>query len=117
MPPRSSVSVRIFYPRYSPEDIIRTLKEKVPILLEKLPLRLVVLFGSYARGNHTVASDVDLLLVYSGEKHPDDYVLARRTLGIPRLELHIYTDAEYQTVKNTVQRWVEEGIILCSQEP
>lgn len=116
MPPRSSGSVRIFYPRYSPEDIVRTLREGLPALLRELPLQLMVLFGSYARGNYTVASDVDLLLVYSGGKRPDDYVLARRILGIPRLELHIYTDAEYQKVKNTVQRWVQEGVVLWSKE-
>jgi len=37
-------------------------------LKERLYLLLVVLFGSYAEGNYTVASDVDLLVVYDGEK-------------------------------------------------
>jgi len=40
-------------------------------LKERLYLLLVVLFGSYAKGNYTVASDVDLLVVYDGEKRED----------------------------------------------
>lgn len=116
MPPRSSGSVRISYPRWKPEDVIRTIQERLPALLERLPLELVALFGSYARGNYTVASDVDLFLVYSGEKRPDDYVLVKRVLGIPRLEPHVYAEAEYQEVKSAVWRWIQEGIVLWSRE-
>ncbi|MBC7218102.1 MAG: hypothetical protein H5U36_08205 [Candidatus Caldatribacterium sp.] len=85
--------MRISYPRWKPEDVIRTIQERLPALL-----------------------DVDLLLVYSGEKRPDDYVLVKRVLGIPRLEPHIYTEAEYQEVESAIRRWIQEGIVLWSRE-
>jgi len=65
---KSSGSVRIFYPRVSRRDVIDRLKRQLPALDAELPLLLAVLFGSYARGDYTVASDVDLLLVYQGER-------------------------------------------------
>ncbi len=36
-----------------------------------LPVTRIVLFGSYARGRHTIASDIDLLVTYSGPKRDD----------------------------------------------
>ncbi|MGQ9477637.1 MAG: nucleotidyltransferase domain-containing protein [Candidatus Bipolaricaulia bacterium] len=57
---------------------------------ERLPLALVVLFGSYARGNYTtVASDVDLLIVYKGEPREGAFALVKEELALPRLEPHL----------------------------
>lgn len=58
----SSSSVRVFYPKYSRADVIRILREGVRELAGVLPITRVVLFGSYARGTYTVASDVDLFV-------------------------------------------------------
>ena len=60
---RSSSSVHIFYPKFDKEEIILGLSERLKELEEKLPLVHVVLFGSYAEGNYTVGSDVDILVV------------------------------------------------------
>lgn len=67
MEEKSSSSVRVFYPRFNREDIIHLITKNLGNLKRELPLLLVVLFGSYAKGNYTVASDVDLLVVYEGE--------------------------------------------------
>ena len=69
----SSSSVRIFYPRFDREELIHNVKEKIGKLSGKLPISLVVLFGSYAQGNYTVASDVDLLIVYRGKERKDAF--------------------------------------------
>jgi predicted nucleotidyltransferase len=69
---RSSSSVRIFYPKFDKETLIQNLQKKIEELVGKLPLSLVVLFGSYAQGNYTVASDVDLLVVYKGKERKDE---------------------------------------------
>ena len=53
----------------------------------------VVVFGSHARGTYTVGSDVDLLV-------------------IQRLEPYLYTEAEYETARATVDRMVRVGIPL-----
>ncbi len=39
-------------------------RKRFPVLNEHLPLRYVALFSSYAKGNFTASSDIDLL----GEK-------------------------------------------------
>ena len=62
MPKTSSSSVKIFYPKHNREQIIEAIQEALPRLQEQLPLKLVALFGSYAKGNYTVASDIDLLV-------------------------------------------------------
>ncbi|MFH1928657.1 MAG: nucleotidyltransferase domain-containing protein, partial [Chloroflexota bacterium] len=90
MPKKSSSSVRVFYPPFSREDLLALLRRRVPALGEKLPLKRVVLFGSYATGRQTVASDIDLLVVYAGQPREDAYALVKRTLNIRRLEPHVY---------------------------
>jgi predicted nucleotidyltransferase len=77
-----------------------------------LPLRLAVLFGSYARGNYTVASDIDLLLVYSGPKNEAAFALAKRTLAVPRLEPHVYTLEEYEALRPLLERMTTYGVVL-----
>lgn len=69
-----------------------------------------MLFGSYATGRYTVGSDVDLLVVYRGEPRPDAYALVKRTLNIPGLEPHLYTEVECETLASTVARMVETGV-------
>ena len=53
----------------------------------------VVVFGSHARWTYTVGSDVDLL-------------------KIQRLEPHLYTEAEDETARATVDRMIRVGIPL-----
>jgi predicted nucleotidyltransferase len=115
MPTRSSSSVRVFYPRLDRGALIRRLEEGIVRLDARLPLVRVVLFGSWAKGRHTVASDIDLLVVYRGEARADAYALARRTLDVPGIEPHLYTEAEYQTVAGTVDRMIEGGVVLFSR--
>lgn len=112
MPGKSSSSVRIFYPAFDRAELIRMLRERLGRLEPKLPLLKVVLFGSYARGAYTVGSDVDLLVVYRGEPRPDAYALVKRSLAIPRLEPHLYTEAEYEAAASTVARMVRGGVTL-----
>lgn len=109
---RSSSSVRIFYPEFDKEGVLRILTERLKSLEAKLPLVRVVLFGSYAKGNYTVGSDVDLLIVYRGEARADAYALTKEILDIPRLEPHLYAEKEYQRMKETISQMSEGGIVL-----
>jgi predicted nucleotidyltransferase len=106
----STSSVRIFYPRFDTAWLVRALRARIERLGALLPLRRVVLFGSYATGRYTVGSDVDLLVVYQGEPRPDAYALVKRTLNIPGLEPHLYTEAECEALASTVARMVETGV-------
>ncbi len=112
MPKRSSSSVRIFYPRFNREEIIREINRNLEVLGRELPLLLVALFGSYARGNYTVASDVDLLVVYRGGEKKEAYNIVKRALDIPRLEPHVYPEWEYREMKDTIKDMIKDGIII-----
>jgi hypothetical protein len=48
--------VRIFYPKFSCEELIAKIGAGLPRLNERLPLALVALFGSYAKENYTAAA-------------------------------------------------------------
>ncbi len=117
MEKRSSSSVRIFYPAFDRMGLIRILRERLGRLEARLPLLRVVLFGSWAKGTHTVGSDVDLLVVYRGEPRPDAYALTKRALAIPRLEPHLYTEAEYEAARAVVDRMVRGGVVIFPQTP
>jgi predicted nucleotidyltransferase len=116
MQKESSSSVQVFYPRFDREELIRKLKDKLGDLARELPLRTVVLFGSYARGKYTVASDIDVLVVYKGEEREDAFRIVKRTLQIPLLEPHVYSEDEYGGLKEKVDRMVADGVTLFPQE-
>ena len=86
------------------------------------PLR-VVLFGSYARGDYSAFSDLDLLLVLA--QAPDWY---KRGLEFRRflqeepvpIEAHIYTSEEYERMKKLENPFLlqieSEGKVLYEQQ-
>ena len=112
MQSESSGSVQIFYPKLNREEVIRKIRKGLDDLKREIPISLVVLFGSYARGNYTVASDVDLLVVYTGEKREEAYTTIMRILDIPRLEAHVYLEEEYREVKEVIERMTRDGVVL-----
>jgi len=112
MPRRSSTTVKVFYPPWTREELVTRLRERVRDLHGVLPLRRVVLFGSYATGRHTVASDVDLLVVYVDPAREDAYGIVRQALGIQRLEPQVYAETEWEAVKPTVERMIRDGISI-----
>ena len=116
MQKKSSSSVRIFYPKFDRDGMIRELKKKLKDLANELPLSLVVLFGSYAQGNYTVASDVDLLVVYEGEERKDAFATVKKTLDIPLLEPHVHTEDDFEQRKDVFRRMIEGGVVLYSRE-
>ena len=121
MPGGSSNSVRIFWPELNREELIRRVREGIKSVLNVLPITKVILFGSYARARHTAASDVDLLVVYRGPKRHDDYSVCWEALGIPQLELHIYTEEEYERLRSKgsllPKEAEEKGIVIWPVPP
>jgi predicted nucleotidyltransferase len=111
----SSGSVRVYYPHFDKQQLIQRLREELKLLEKEIPLLLVVLFGSYAKGNYTVASDVDLLVVYEGEERKDIFATVKKTVSIPRLEPHVYSESEYEELKGSVYRMIENGVVLFSK--
>jgi predicted nucleotidyltransferase len=117
MQKESSSSVRIFYPRFDKEELIQKLNKKIEELARELPLSSVILFGSYAFGNYTVASDVDILIVYRGEERKDAFATVKKLLDIPLLEPHVYSEDEYKRLKgSSIDRMIAGGTVLFSHE-
>ena len=109
---RSTSSVRVFYPKYSREKVIEEVTGKLEALHKKLPLLLVSLFGSYAKGNYTAASDVDLLIVYRGKEVKGAYSMVREAFDIYGLEPHLYSEDEYRENRDTFNKMIKDGIVV-----
>lgn len=110
MPEKSSPSVKVFYPKHNTADLVTRLQAKLEEIERLMPVKLMALFGSYAKGNYTVASDIDVLLVYRGPVQEDAYRKARRVLDIPGIELHVYSEDDYQALKPTIDRMLKGSI-------
>jgi len=48
----------------SKEEILKTMKKELPYLKEKFKVRSIGIFGSYARGEQTKTSDIDMLIEF-----------------------------------------------------
>jgi len=116
MQKKSFGSAKIFWPKLSREEVLRLLAERLPELQQKLPLLKVVLFGSYAKGNYTAGSDVDVLVVYRRSPRPDAYEIVWETLRIPQLEPHVYAEEEQRAFQETLARMTKDGIVLYSAD-
>lgn len=108
-----SGSAKIFYPKYSRDDLLELLKRKVEALKRVLQVSLVALFGSYATNSYTAASDIDLLVVYKGHAK-DAYTTVRKAFGLPLLEPHVYSEEEYTTMKETLHKMTANSITIYS---
>jgi predicted nucleotidyltransferase len=97
-------------PEYSREELLSLLRGRIADLRGKLRIRLVSLFGSYAKGRQTAAGDIDLLVVYDGERRCDDYKLVWDTLGIPRLQIYIYTLGEFEKLAESKSQLPREAV-------
>jgi len=43
----------------------------------------------------------------------DVYATVKKTLGVSRLEPHVYSDSEYERMKKTINKMTKNGIVLC----
>ena len=109
---KSSNSVKVFYPKYNRETLLKVLKDRVSILRFKIPLKAIVLFGSYAKNNYTAFSDIDLLIIYRGKRESKYYKIIKETLGIKGLEIHMYSDEEYKLNKTIVNKMIKDGVVI-----
>lgn len=114
MQKKYSSSVRVLYPRFNREAIIKILQAKVQTFAKELPVSLVVLFGSYARDNYTAKSDIDLLVVYKGNVK-NAYARVKKAIDIYGVEPHVYSEDEYTAIKTTIEKMIEDGVIIFKE--
>ena len=116
MPNMSSGSVRVFYPPTNRSQLVELLRQQLPALAELLPLKRVVLFGSWAKDRATAFSDIDLLVIHAGPPREETYKLVRRCLRMRGLEPHVYAEAEVAQLQPTLDRMTRGGIELIPRE-
>ncbi|WP_038069834.1 nucleotidyltransferase domain-containing protein [Thermus scotoductus] len=105
-------TVKVFYPRWTREELLLRLEEGLKALEKEVPLLEAWLFGSWARGRASVGSDVDLLLLYRGPRREDLHRLARKAFpGLP-LEPHAYTEEEAARLEAVLARMREGALRL-----
>lgn len=102
----------------------RVVEKRVPLLVESLSafrdVVAVYLFGSFARGNPSRMSDVDLAVLTSGgpgkpgsSRHLDYIVAASKALGTDRLDL-VILDSAPLALRHAVFR---DGELLFVRDP
>ena len=105
-------TVKVFYPRWTREELLLRLEEGLKALEKEVPLLEAWLFGSWARGRASVGSDVDLLLLYQGPRREDLHRLARKAFpGLP-LGLRAYAEEEAARLEAVLARMREGALRL-----
>lgn len=59
---------------YTTEEILNILKKKKPELQKRYPISELGIFGSYARGDYTDQSDIDILVDFDDRIDGFDYI-------------------------------------------
>lgn len=101
MQKKSSNSVKIRYPLSEKE-----VNEKVEIFSKKLrqkySVKLVILFGSYARNSYSFGSDVDIFVVHNDPKLSFEQALTIALSVSIEIDwqIHIYSLKDYQKAMN-----------------
>ena len=109
-------SVMVFYPSLDRDEVVGLLRKRLPELAKKLPLVKAVLFGSYAKGNFTVASGVDSTPRLQGAIAGGCLRRGEKDLAIPKLEVHVYSEEEHQRLRETIRRMEADGIVAFERK-
>ena len=107
-------SVRIFWPDKEAVDL--AIQEYAADLRNKDDVLAAYLCGSWAKGNYTAASDLDLLIVIKEDPRPPrERIPSYLPIRFPvSLDLFIYTEAELQ-VNSFARSLLHDGICLFSK--
>ncbi len=109
-------SVKVFWPDFSREELIERLHGFMPALQRALPVTTTVLFGSWAKGRATVASDIDLMVIYEDPEIADAFSRVRGAVDIMGLEPHIYTQSQAAKLKKTLDAMMDGGVDLLERD-
>ena len=99
------------------EEIIRILSERLPDLASEYGVRRIGLFGSYARGTPTEASDIDLVVEFErpiGLKFVELGEYLEHLLG---MEVDLLTPAGIQGIRiPRIAREIEDSIVYVQTQ-
>ncbi|WP_448575813.1 nucleotidyltransferase domain-containing protein [Thermomicrobium sp.] len=107
--------MRVSWPNLALPELVAQLDQAARALVQELPLRRLALFGSWAQGRATAASDVDVLVIYADPPRADAFAIAWRMLtaaGLPRVEPHVYTESEAAQLAPTLATMTRQAIVV-----
>lgn len=116
MPSESSRSANVSWPTRDRGEIVASVRRALPELKKKLPVRRVVLFGSFANGRATAYSDVDLLVVYDGPTREDAFATVKKTVPVRGLEPHVYASQEAEAREDLLKRMTRGGVVIFDRD-
>lgn len=99
--------VRVSYPVLGKKQVTEKLRLARSRLEKKLPVSKMILYGSYATGRYTAGSDIDVLVVYSGEQREDAYRLVIDEVALPRLEPKVYSEEQFNALIARSRKFIE----------
>ena len=96
---------------------IKEIKGKLSVFKENRDIHKVILFGSYARGDVTRKSDMDLVVIMeTNRRFFDRYELLDRlyTLFDTGLDIFPYTETEFSRISHRpfIKNIIKEGIVV-----
>lgn len=88
---------------------VETIMEKIAPIFEKYPINKAILFGSYAKGDATINSDVDLYIDTNGKLRGLDFVRLLEIL-VNTLEMDIdLIDKSHIEQDSLIMQEIENG--------
>ena len=92
---------------------IDEIKNIIIPLVSPYPIRRVILFGSYARGNATVGSDVDLIIDSEGQLSGFDYFgIAGMIMKKMPIEVDVFELREINKPSLMFENINNEGVVI-----
>ncbi|MDQ1353010.1 MAG: uncharacterized protein QG657_3316 [Acidobacteriota bacterium] len=101
---------------------INEIREKLSVLKENRDIHKVILFGSYARGDVTRKSDMDMVVIMDTNKRFfDRYELLDSLYDLfdAGLDIFPYTEEEFSRISHRpfIKSIIKEGVVVYEQPP
>ena len=92
---------------------IEAIKSYITPVIEKYPIERVILFGSYARGNASDTSDVDLIVDSRGHLHNRKiFALGGELLDVLPVRVDVYDILEIARPSDMYDSIQREGVVI-----
>jgi len=92
---------------------IEEIRSYITPVVEKYPIERVILFGSYARGEATEKSDVDLIVESGGKmRNTKIFTLGGELLGVLPVRVDVYDILEIANPSALYENIQKDGVII-----
>ena len=92
---------------------IEEIKSYIIPVVEKYPIEKVILYGSYARGNASDVSDVDLVVESRGRlRNRKIFALGGELLDVLPVRVDVYDILEIENPSTMYENIQKEGVVI-----